>query len=126
MPRIPALVLAAGLALPGCSAPTGLVLDGPLAIRASGGALRLSNESGAPIYTVVVERESAALFDWAPCVDPAACDAIPANGERRVPYGEIAGYEDGEREAIVYWWHLEARAGGGFQPDEIRTAVVRL
>ncbi|HEV2148802.1 MAG TPA: hypothetical protein VGR37_15465 [Longimicrobiaceae bacterium] len=123
--RVHALVLALAV-LPACISPTEFRLQGPLSIEAEGGSLQLGNHTRETVYTFVVERSSAALINWAPCTDPAQCDGIAPNQRRRIPYSRITGYEPGEHEAIVYWWHLEARRGGGFRPDRIRAEVVRL
>ena len=104
-----------------CNSPTG-----PLAVSAALPSLRLQNSSAAPIYYFAVERESAALIDWAVCTDAPVCPTVPAHGRTVVPYDHIAGYAPGEREAIVYWWHLEPLGAGQFRADSIHAVVVGL
>ncbi len=118
-----ALLLTAGLAA--CESST-FVLDGPLAVRARDGALEVRNETDAPVYLMVIERESSAVVDWIPCRDPQTCDGLAPGEERTIRHDEIVGYEPGEREAVVHWWHLEPRQGGGFAPDSVRSEIVRL
>ncbi|HEX2091696.1 MAG TPA: hypothetical protein VHG28_04805 [Longimicrobiaceae bacterium] len=107
-----------------CPGPTGIRTQGRLEIRADGARLHLTNHAARPVYTFIVERATAALIDWAPCVDPAKCEGIAPGQERRVPYEQIGGYTRGAREGIVYWWHLEPGSEGRFQPDSIRAEVV--
>src|SRR6266436_5779877 len=78
----------------------------PVDVVPQASALRIVNTSDAPIYYFLVERQSAALIDWAPCTNPSACSSVAAHGDAQVPFSQIAGYEPGEREAIFYWWHL--------------------
>jgi hypothetical protein len=75
---------------------------------------------------MVVERNSLAVVDWIPCVDPLACPGIRQGRDSTMLYSRITGYEAGEDEAIVYWWHLLPKAGGGFKVDEIRQVLVEL
>lgn len=111
--------------LAGCSTTT-FTLGGPLAIRTGAGEVQLDNRTNAPVYTFVIEREAAARTDWVACTNPATCDAIAPGQERRIAYDDIPGYETGDDEAIVYWWHLMPAPGGGFAPDSLRSEVVRL
>ena len=126
MPRLRTLAVALAAMAAACGGPTEFRLDGPLSIRADGRAVEMENTTGETVYTFVVERETAALIDWMPCTSPTECDGIEAGARARVGYDAIAGYEAGEREAIVYWWHLRPAAGGGFAPDQVRAEVVRL
>ena len=104
-----------------CNAPTG-----PLGVSAAHPSLQLQNSSATPIYYFAVERESTALIDWAVCTDAPACATVPAHGRTVVPYDQIVGYAPGEREAIVYWWHLEPLGAGQFRADSICVVVVGL
>ena len=113
-------------AVAACGGPTEFSLDGPLSIRTDDGTLRLQNRTAGTVFTFVIEREDAALVDWIPCSDPLACEGLAPNVERSIPYDEISGYDRGDREAIVYWWVLRAKAGGGFEAAEIRNEIVRL
>jgi hypothetical protein len=74
----------------------------------------------------VVERSTAALILWGPCDEPSRCAHVPANSSVELQHSVITGYETGSSEAIVYWWHLTPKAGGGFRPESVRSVVVRL
>ncbi len=110
------------LALIACNAPTG-----PLTVNATRNqSLRLVNNTPEPVYYFVVERDAAALINWAPCTDPAQCKTVPPRGARSVPYDEIASYTPSARQAIVYWWHLRSEEADSFRPDSVRASVVDL
>jgi hypothetical protein len=109
------------IALAACDAPTD-----PLQVTVRTESLRLKNATESAAYYFLVESETSALLDWAPCADPSTCANVPPRGETIVPYDEIFGYESGDREAILYWWHLEPAPGGGFQPVSVRVERVQL
>jgi len=89
------------------------------------GVLRLQNRTGEPVYYFVVERETLAVIDFLLCTDP-SCPSVPPHGEVKLPYGRITGYHERAKEAVMFHWHLRAKAGGGFVADSVRTLVVRL
>lgn len=111
----------------GCGNPTGYATD-TLAVDVLPGILNLANRTSSPTYYFVVERRSAALIDWTTCNDPDTCTSkVAGDAAKAVPFADIAGYDDGEEEAIVYHWKLVAAPGGaGFRPDSIRALVVNL
>lgn len=94
--------------------------DTPFGVAAGFGALRLANSTNVAVYYVVMESEFAARADWTPCTNPSTCPQVAPYREKRVAYEEIAGYDPGDSEAILYWWHLEPGGPDGFQPDSIR------
>ena len=111
----------------GCGGPTDArVYNGPVRVRVSAPELRLSNTTGEPIYFRVIEQEIATLIDWMPCIDPVACPGVAVGETRRVPYSQIVGYESGRKEAIVYWWHLASKPGGGYAMKQFTSVVIRL
>jgi hypothetical protein len=118
-------LLAVPLLLAACGQPAAPVTDGTLAVRADPPVLRLSNRGDVVIYWTAMEAEFASRVDWIPCVDPARCPSLEPGQTRALPYEEIAGYEPGAEEAIVYWWRLVPR-GNGFATDDIHTVRVRL
>jgi hypothetical protein len=105
----------------GCNSPTG-----PFQVTAGVGSLRLANTTEIPVYYVLIESETATRVDWIPCTNPSSCLQVAPRAEKTVPYQEIMGYEPGDREAILYWWHLEPAPADAFQPDSIRAKRVRL
>lgn len=122
-----ALVVLVALALTGCSnsSPTAPWRTGTVAAVASQGRILITNGTKQPVFTMAVGRQSLALINWAPCVDPVRCPPIEPGGTREVPYpGGGIGPE--EREAVVYWWHARQDPGDGVSPDAIRTIIVDL
>ncbi|HEU0302517.1 MAG TPA: hypothetical protein VFR37_23865 [Longimicrobium sp.] len=113
--------------LGGCSGPGPLDPAVPLDVSIDAPqSLRLDNASSRAIYYFVIERNAAALANWAPCSRPdLPCPRVEAHSATQVPFGQIAGYEPGAREAIVYWWHLVER-DGGWAVDHVRSVVVEL
>jgi hypothetical protein len=105
----------------GCASPTGL-----FQVTARTGSLQLANATAMAVYYVLIESETATRVDWAPCANPSTCVQVAAHAEKTVPYGQIMGYEPGDAEAILYWWHLEPAPADRFQPDSIRATRVRL
>jgi len=110
--------LIAGLAM--CGSPTG-----PVEVTVRAPSVRIRNATDRPVYYTAIERGSAALIDWVPCTTPPSCSTVAPHAERLVPFDQIAGYEAGEMEAIVYWWHLDATPSG-FRVDSMRAEVVWL
>lgn len=92
---------------------------------ASRGSLALRNASARPVYYLVFERDFAARALWAPCTNADQCPRVDPHAAVRVEYGTISGYEQGSRQAIVYWWHLVER-DGGWVVDQVRSVVVDL
>lgn len=94
---LPLLIL---LILPACS-----LFDsrgGSVTAEAYSGAVIISNDTSQRLFYFVVGRRVAALINWTPHLDPA--ESVPARGERAIDISEIMKWEDGEEEAIVYWW----------------------
>lgn len=97
-PLLPVLI---PLLLVGCSDPV-TVKDGPVEVFADSGAFTVRNRAPVDsLVVVIVERETSALIDLAPCDEWG--NPIPPRGERRVPYDDVAGYEPGATDAFVYW-----------------------
>ena len=101
-------------------------LTGPFEVSARPAALRLENSSAMAIYYVLIESETATRVDWAPCTNPLSCTKVAPGGATNIPYAQIMGYEPGDAEVILYWWHLEPAPAGGFQVDSIRAKRVHV
>ena len=84
------------------------------------------NRGERPIYYFAIEQDAAARTFWGACDNPETCDAVAPGGRREIPYESISGYSPEAEVILVYWWHLVARTGGGFEPDSIRFEEVRL
>src|SRR2546426_12797790 len=113
-------MLGLAILLVACSSPTD-----PFQVTSRSGSLQLANATDGPVFYTVIESETARRVDWVPCVDPFTCPSVAPHRQRAIPYTEIMGYQPGDPEAIVYWWHLYAPADG-FEPDSIRVTRVRL
>lgn len=114
--------------LAGCDARPGpLEPSAPLNVSVASRSIRLENQNSRTIYYLIMTADMAARALWAPCTSPEEpCARLEPNASVEVPYSQIAGYERGSREAIVFWWHLLEREGGGWTVDEVRSVRVRL
>jgi hypothetical protein len=120
------LIVGAGIAmLLACGNPTGTGSNG-LLVRAAPPVLNLTNQTSAPVYSYVIDREAAAYTDWAPCTNPSTCAAIKAGATGSLAYAQITGYSSTSTEAIIYWWHLVPDGTNGFRPDTVRAVVTSL
>lgn len=86
----------------------------------------VENHGDRTIYYFAIEQSTAARTLWGPCDDPETCDRVPPRGREEIPYETISGYSADAEIILVYWWHLVARAGGGFEADSVRYETVRL
>ncbi len=115
------IVLGAAFLL-GCGSPTEPVA-GRVEVRLADAGMVATNHRPADIYFFLIERETAAVVDWMPCTEPAACPRIAANATLTVPYDSIFGWKGDSHEVLFYWWHLVPAAGGAYRPDSIRSVV---
>lgn len=116
------LALAIGIALiAACGDPSG-VSDGVITATRESGGVRLRNSASFAVHYIVVERESAALINFAVCHGP-RCPQIPPRASRLIQEFEIAGYAPEAREAIVYWWRATE---GRPESDGLRHIIVPL
>lgn len=121
-------VVRMGLALLGGSLACGdpaAVTQEQFTIQATGREVVLSNATAQPTFYLVVERQTAALIDFATCVQQPECQSVGAGSTVRVPYGEITGYRVGSKEAIVYWWRAVPSPTGA-RADSLRSTVTEL
>jgi hypothetical protein len=113
-----------------CDKSTGPVqiYDDPLRIVPRFPELLMENRSTETIYYFAVEQDTAAKILWAPCGDPSTCDypSIASRAFLRLSYGRITGYELNDRVAIVYYWVLLAKPGGGHQISTVWNHVIKL
>lgn len=120
------IVLAAGVT---CADPFGPG-ETELEATADGQVLALSAQGDHAVYYAVFERVGVetVLFLWAPCADPADanCARVRPGQTVRIPYGDIPFYEEGDREAVVYWWFPRRSGDGTWRPDEVRSLVIGL
>ena len=109
----------------GCTDGVGPIA-GSLQVEIFPPVVRLSNRSSAPIYSFVVERQALAYVDWIPCTNPLTCQGLAPGQDSLIQYTAITGYAPGAEEAVVYWWHLIPKEGGGLKPDSVRGVVIDL
>jgi hypothetical protein len=96
-----------------------------LTIKTTGEEVVLSNPAEKPAFYFIVERETAAVLDFATCVEGPRCKNVAPGTTARIPYRQIAGYRPDRKEAIVYWWR-SVMASTGPRVDEVRQQVVEL
>ena len=96
-----------------------------LTIQTTGEEVILSNPAERPAFYFIVERETAAVLDFATCVEGPRCKSVAPGTTARIPYRQIAGYKPDRKEAIVYWWR-SVMASTGPRVDEVRHQVVEL
>lgn len=100
------------LVLLSCSgSPFSLVTE-DLTIHAHNQVLTLENRAGEPIYFHVVARPVDPRYDWWPCTVPEHCPSLATGERKHLSYGDIYADHGKVREAVVYWWFLEADEEG--------------
>jgi hypothetical protein len=123
------LIAAAALVvLAACDEPSTIDNYGPV-VRADADAptLTIRNLSGQPVHYAVYERVDEGTVFWGKCSPQnAGCPTLAPGETVRIPYAEIARYEPGDKEAIVFWWMSEPDAGGSYRILREGDLVVRL
>jgi hypothetical protein len=124
-----ALVTAAFAACGGrAEAPTAaaVVVAGVRAQQANG-AIRLTNDTDAPIAYAAIEREAWThmLASWGPCPKLADCTIEPGQ-TAVIPYEQIGMYTPAAREAVVVYWRVVSRDPAYELIDDPVDFVVRL
>ena len=97
-----------------------------LSAHAENQRITLVNTSDDPVYFFVADKDALALLDWAVCVDPARCTPIQPHSTKIVQYSEIAAYQQGSGNAVVYHWRIITKAPGQYDYDEVRHLEVKL
>ena len=135
------VTLSAAAAAAACAAPstpddrsatpagTTTIAAGSVTVVAGDGAIEIRNGTERPIFTFAVERTTATLIDWAPCLplpNVRCAGGVDAGQTLHVPYQSINGYDPGEKEAIVYWWTPVSDAAGNWRAENMQSVVVKL
>jgi hypothetical protein len=94
-------------------------------IQTTGEEVVLSNAAEKRTFYFIVERQTAAVMDFATCVEGPDCKSVAPGTTVRIPYRQIAGYKPDRKEAIVYWWR-SVLAPTGPRMDELRNQIVEL
>ena len=118
------VLLLVSLAPLGCDSSAGPGED-EFSIQTTGEEVVMSNPTDKPTFYFIVERETAAVLDFATCVQGPRCKSVAPGTTARIPYRQIAGYKPDRKEAIVYWWR-SVMASTGPRVDEVRHQVVEL
>ncbi|HYF39829.1 MAG TPA: hypothetical protein VD930_09085 [Gemmatimonadales bacterium] len=122
--RVDQLSAALLLGLGACSGPTA-VSEGDFTIRATGQDVLLVNSAERPTFYFLVERDTAAVINFATCVQGPQCPHVAAGATVGVPYTRITGYQPGKREIIVYWWR-SVPSSSGPQVERLHSTVLEL
>ena len=117
-------VLFAALAI-GCSSSTDPETD-ILSAHAENQTLTLVNTSDDPVYFFVADKDALALIDWTVCIDPAKCTPVPPHSTKLVLYSQIAAYQQGSGNAVVYHWRIISKGAGVYDYDKLRQLEVKL
>ena len=110
----------------GCDDVAFSISPGQVTIVKGGSRVRIANGREAPIFFFVVERETAAAINWAPCTNPDGCLRVDPGKIEMLQVTAIVGFRPDAEEAILYWWHLIPTEGDEFTVDEIRHTVFDL
>lgn len=123
------LIAAAALVvLSACDEPSAIDNYGPVVrARADAPTLSVSNLGSRPVHYAVFERVDEGTIFWGKCTPQnAGCPTLAPGETVSIPYAQIARYEPGDKEAIVYWWMSEPDAAGGYRIVREAKLVVRL
>src|SRR5215208_1204172 len=75
------------------------VAQDEFSIHATGEEVVLTNATEKPTYYFIVERQTAAVLDFATCVEGPRCKSVAPGSTARIPYRQIAGYKADRKEA---------------------------
>ena len=107
------------LIVPGC----GLFDDeGEVSARSDGIRVTVRNGTDDRIYFAIFGRELATLIDWIPHLDEER--SVSAGSSRLIPHSEIMK-EEGETQAIFYWWKADVR-NGETVPGTLTSTIIDL
>ena len=122
------IAVAALVTLSSCDEPSAIDDYGPVIwARAETPTLSVSNLGGWPVHYAVFERVDEGTILWGKCTPQnAGCPTLAPGETVRIPYTEIAGYQQGDQEALVFWWVSEPEAAGGYRIVREGELVVRL
>ena len=119
-----ALLIGLAMAATACSDPNDVTVESEdVQVTLDQAGLIVKNNRSSTIFTFAIDRETATVTTWGPCVDPDRCGGIGSGSRVRVPADRISGWL-GSQEIVLYWWHLVPKTGGGFEPDALRQISV--
>ena len=82
--------------------------EGVVSVDSDGLRVTIGNNTDDRIYYNVFGRELSTLIDWIPHLDNER--SVPARDSRTIDHADIM-MQDGETEAVFYWWIAEERDG---------------
>lgn len=109
----------------GCATATGPGDGATVAVVDGEQAIAITNRTNRPIFTFVVDRQVAALINWAPCVSGPSCPPLQPGDTRLTPF-PAATAGGAQREALVYWWHAVRGPGGVVRAGDVNVKLVPL
>ncbi|HEX2211039.1 MAG TPA: hypothetical protein VHG93_25370 [Longimicrobium sp.] len=113
--------------LAGCDSPSAIDDYSLIHAEARAATLSVSNVGARPVHYAVYERVDAGTVTWSRCTPAnAGCPTLEPGATVRIPYAEIALYDDGDTEAIVYWWESQADGSGAYTVGRTGSIIVRL
>lgn len=120
-----ALMLFALPTLVACGGSTGPAgPTGPFAVEVGQAELRLVNRGDRAVNAFVVESDMLARINWAACADPLRCPGLARGASQTIRFSSGNGLAPG-RDAVVVWWYSKLTLSG-YEPDSLRSFVVRL
>lgn len=124
--RLTALALAAAALTAGCDSPLDSGSEDSFAVSTRPGVITLVNRGDEPVYYFLVEREARAYVDWIPCARPDGCSGVAPGAALNLGYGQIVGYDRGDREAVLSSYRLERQADGSYEATDFHQTTLRL
>ena len=122
------IAAAALMVLSACDEPSAIDDYGPeVRARADAPTLSVTNPGGRPVHYAVFERVDEGTIFWGKCTPRnAGCPTLAPGEMVLIPYAQIARYEPGDKEAIVFWWMSEPDATGSHRIVREGELVVQL
>ena len=119
--RRPAFAIA--FALSACSDPFGVETD-ILSAKVVSERLLLTNSTNDPVYYFAADRDILAVLNWAICVQPGQCNAVPRESTRSIALNDVIG-GGASGEIVVYHWRLTpGQSPTGYVADSLRSLIV--
>ncbi len=94
--------------------------DGEVYARSIGPMFMLTNKTDARIYYFAVGRETAARINWAAHFNR---EASVARGETMPIPHDAVHRDEGEKEAVIYWWYA-VESDGERVPSDVGSIVI--
>jgi hypothetical protein len=104
-------------------APEPGIAAGYVSVTPTDAGLTIVNQTDRPIYLFVVNAETLALLDWAPCTGGANCPALAPGARRDIAWADVYWYVPNVKQYTVYWWNV-VQADGTPRADNMHNATV--